>query len=88
MAKTALVTGANRAIGLALCRRLAESGRQAIAVCRRSSPALDAGARVETGVDVTSDAGDAAKQLVERLDGLTLEATGTFWHANGQTLPW
>ena len=34
------------------------------------------------------DAAGAAQQLVERLDGLTLETTGTFWHANGQTLPW
>ena len=30
----------------------------------------------------------AAAQLVERLDGLTLEQTGTFWHANGSPLPW
>lgn len=30
----------------------------------------------------------AAGQLVERLDSLTLEQTGTFWHANGTGLPW
>lgn len=30
----------------------------------------------------------AAAQLVERLDTLTLEQTGTFWHANGSPLPW
>lgn len=30
----------------------------------------------------------AAKQLVERLDTLTLEQTGTFWHGNGTPLPW
>jgi len=34
------------------------------------------------------DAAGAATQLVERLDGLTPETTGTFWHANGQVLPW
>lgn len=30
----------------------------------------------------------AAAQLVERLDQLTLDATGTFLHANGSPLPW
>ncbi|MGY0799468.1 SDR family oxidoreductase [Lysobacter sp. A286] len=30
----------------------------------------------------------AAGQLVERLDTLGLEQTGTFWHANGSELPW
>ncbi|MGH8072788.1 MAG: SDR family oxidoreductase [Lysobacter sp.] len=30
----------------------------------------------------------AAAQLIERLDTLTLEQTGTFWHANGGPLPW
>jgi NAD(P)-dependent dehydrogenase (short-subunit alcohol dehydrogenase family) len=31
---------------------------------------------------------EAAKQLVDRVDALTLETTGTFWHASGQVLPW
>ena len=31
---------------------------------------------------------DAAKGLLARIDELTLEKTGGFWHANGQTLPW
>lgn len=30
----------------------------------------------------------AAAQLVERLDTLHLDQTGTFWHANGSPLPW
>jgi NAD(P)-dependent dehydrogenase (short-subunit alcohol dehydrogenase family) len=30
----------------------------------------------------------AAAQLIERLDTLTFEQTGTFWHANGSELPW
>ncbi|MEN1927334.1 SDR family oxidoreductase [Luteimonas sp. MJ293] len=30
----------------------------------------------------------AAAQLVERLDALDLESTGTFMHANGSELPW
>jgi len=72
MTKTALVTGANRGIGLALCRQLKEGGRQVIAVSRRSSPELDAlGVRVEAGVDVTSD-GDVLA-LARRLDGVVLD---------------
>jgi NAD(P)-dependent dehydrogenase (short-subunit alcohol dehydrogenase family) len=31
---------------------------------------------------------DAARNLLARVDALTLETTGTFWHANGQRLPW
>jgi NAD(P)-dependent dehydrogenase (short-subunit alcohol dehydrogenase family) len=72
MARTALVTGANRGIGLALCRRLKEKGRDVIAVCRKSSPALDGlGVRVEAGVDVTSD--EAVAALAQRLSGVALD---------------
>src|SRR5690606_9141455 len=39
---TALVTGANRGIGLELCRQLKASGARVIAVCRKSSKELDA----------------------------------------------
>jgi NAD(P)-dependent dehydrogenase (short-subunit alcohol dehydrogenase family) len=70
--RTTLVVGANRGIGLALCKRFKALGRQVIAAGRRSSPALDAlGARVELGVDVTSDEGVAA--LAQRLDGVVLD---------------
>lgn len=31
---------------------------------------------------------DAAQGLIARIDGLNLENTGTFWHANGEILPW
>jgi NAD(P)-dependent dehydrogenase (short-subunit alcohol dehydrogenase family) len=31
---------------------------------------------------------DAARGLLARLDELTLETSGGFWHANGQPLPW
>jgi NAD(P)-dependent dehydrogenase (short-subunit alcohol dehydrogenase family) len=72
MERTALVTGANRGIGLALCRRLKERGRDVIAVCRKSSPELEAlGVRVEAGVDVTSD--DAVSDLARRLTGVALD---------------
>jgi NAD(P)-dependent dehydrogenase (short-subunit alcohol dehydrogenase family) len=60
MTKTALVTGAARGIGLALCRTLRDRGRRVIAVCRHRSPELaalagaDPEVRIEEGVDVTS----------------------------------
>ena len=31
---------------------------------------------------------ESVKGLIQRIDELTLENTGTFWHANGETLPW
>lgn len=31
---------------------------------------------------------DAVKGLLARINELTLENTGTFWHANGEVLPW
>ncbi|MFC0679694.1 SDR family oxidoreductase [Lysobacter korlensis] len=36
--------------------------------------------------DVTPE--QSAAQLVERLDTLAFEQSGTFWHANGTELPW
>ena len=30
----------------------------------------------------------SARGLLARIDDLTLETTGTFWHANGEQLPW
>ncbi len=31
---------------------------------------------------------ESVKGLIQRIDELTLENTGTFWHTNGQILPW
>lgn len=70
--KTALVTGANRGIGLALATLLRERGDQVIAVCRQSSAALEAtGARVEAGIDVTDPSALAA--LATRLGGTRID---------------
>lgn len=41
-----------------------------------------------TGGSGTVDPDEAARQLCDRIDALALETTGTFWHANGQILPW
>ena len=62
----AVVTGANRGIGLEFARQLSARGAAIVAVCRRSSPQLDAlGVRVESGFDVTEPA--AWSRLAERL---------------------
>lgn len=34
------------------------------------------------------EAAEASEMLVARVDALTLESTGTFWHASGEVLPW
>src|SRR5262245_35748960 len=69
---TALVTGANRGIGLELTRQLKVRGDDVIAVCRNASRELEAlGVRLETGVDVSDDASVAA--LPERLAGANLD---------------
>jgi len=56
-----LVTGANRGIGLELCRQFAARGDEVIAACRESGGDLDSlGVRVHPGLDVTDDASVAA----------------------------
>jgi len=68
----AVVTGANRGIGLELCRQLAARGDKVIAVCRKGSAELDApGVRVEPGIDV-SDEGPI-EQLAKRLAGVEID---------------
>ncbi|MFP4412189.1 SDR family oxidoreductase [Coleofasciculus sp.] len=69
---TYLITGANRGIGLEFCRQLNERGETAIAVCRKTSEALDSlGIRVETGIDITSD--DSVADLASRLKNTPLD---------------
>jgi NAD(P)-dependent dehydrogenase (short-subunit alcohol dehydrogenase family) len=70
--KTALITGANRGIGLELARLLKSRGYRVIAACRTDSPELKAlDVEVETGVDVTS--GESLAGLAERLRGTRLD---------------
>jgi len=69
---TVLVTGANRGIGLEYCQQLTQRGDQVIAVCRSSSPELEALAvRIEAGLELTAEADIA--ELVRRLEGLALD---------------
>lgn len=68
----AVVTGANRGIGLELCRQLKSRGDDVVAVCRNSSKELDKLAvRVEGGVDV-ADA-SAVAELRRRLEGVKID---------------
>ena len=69
---TVFVTGANRGIGLEYCRQLQQRGDQVIAVCRQSSPELDAiDVEIESGVDLANEANRA--HLVRRLTGRSLD---------------
>ncbi len=69
---TALVTGANRGIGLELCQQLTARGDDVIAVCRSRSVALDAlGARIVDGVDVSLAEGIA--HLRDALAGQSID---------------
>jgi NAD(P)-dependent dehydrogenase (short-subunit alcohol dehydrogenase family) len=69
---TVVVTGANRGIGLELCRLLLSRGEAVIAVCRGASEALrGTAARIEEGVDLTQEEGVAA--LAGRLAGTRVD---------------
>lgn len=62
-----VVTGANRGIGLELCRLFKGRGDSVVGVCRSTSPELDElGISVFEGVDVGDDA--SVKALGERYD--------------------
>ena len=68
MASTTLITGANRGIGLALARQLAERGDRVVATCRdpQAAPELAAtGVRVEA-LDVTD--GESVEALRRAVD--------------------
>ncbi len=67
-----LITGANRGIGLELCRQFSSRGDEVIGVCRSSSPELDGLAvRVLPGVDVCDE--DALQTMSSDLAGDDLD---------------
>ncbi|MFN3713768.1 MAG: SDR family oxidoreductase [Alcanivoracaceae bacterium] len=69
---TVLITGANRGIGLALCKQFSARGDHVIAVCRHASPALEMlKVQIEKGIDVTDNADIA--QLAQRLAGTHID---------------
>ena len=41
-----------------------------------------------TGGNGMIEAEESARGILTRIDGLTLEESGSFWHQNGETLPW
>lgn len=41
-----------------------------------------------TGHNGLIDTDESARGLIERIDALNPEITGTFWHCNGEELPW
>lgn len=80
---TALVTGANRGIGLELCRQLHARGDEVIAVCRKSSPELrELDVELHEGVDVADDASvrALARELTERSIDLLVNNAGILGH--------
>ena len=65
---THLIVGADRGIGQALCLHLCARREQVIAACLEGSSTLaEKGARVEIGVDVTSDS--AVHAFAQRMSG-------------------
>lgn len=61
MARTALVTGGNRGIGLEACRRLAESGMHTVLAARNPEKGEDAARKLrDGGLEVTSEQLDVA----------------------------
>jgi NAD(P)-dependent dehydrogenase (short-subunit alcohol dehydrogenase family) len=69
---TSLVTGANRGIGLELAKQLKARDHTVIAVCRKTSPELDAlGVTVEAGIDLSTEQSSA--ELARRTAGKSID---------------
>lgn len=69
--KKILITGANRGIGLELCRQLANRGDEVIAVCREAGKQLNAlNLRVVEGVDVSAADSIRVLQKETGIEGL------------------
>jgi NAD(P)-dependent dehydrogenase (short-subunit alcohol dehydrogenase family) len=68
----AVVTGANRGIGLELCKQLAARGTEVVALCRKASADLTAlGVIVHEGIDVGDD--DVVAELARRLEETSVD---------------
>lgn len=67
--KRVLVTGANRGLGLAICKELVDKGAEVVAVVRKASADLKQLKVFQTieGVDVTSD--KAVKKMAKEVNG-------------------
>ena len=69
---TVLITGANRGIGLQLCKQFVDRGDDVIAVCRESNDDLaETGARIVDGIDVGS--GAAVETLRQELGDVHID---------------
>ena len=68
----AVITGANRGIGLEFCRQLSTRGDEVIAVCRRASPELESlGVTIINDIDVATEQG--ISQLKDKLAGQKID---------------
>ena len=69
MAKTIVITGANRGIGFAMAKLAQQAGDTVYALCRQSSPQLESlGVNVIEQVDITSDSGiNRAKSALAKI---------------------
>ena len=74
---TYAVTGANRGIGLEICRHLSQRGDQVIALCRESSPELLAlNLEVVAAVDVAAPG--LVAQMAKQLQGRTIDVLAAY----------
>ena len=70
--KTALITGANRGIGLEMTKQLLDKNYHVIATCRQSNSKLEQlGCQVETNFDVANEV--SVKQLANKLNDTKLD---------------
>jgi NAD(P)-dependent dehydrogenase (short-subunit alcohol dehydrogenase family) len=72
--------------GTSMARDL-EKKEIAVAILHPGMVATDMTARFGHN-DNFQQADDTAAMLIERIDGLDMSNTGTFWHAKGEVLPW